>query len=78
MRRLLLMITGVILVTYSALVWVVHLKGGVSFFNNGPTSFFITAKVSPLGNIINLLIFVIGFTVLAVSVFFMKKKSRPN
>jgi formate hydrogenlyase subunit 3/multisubunit Na+/H+ antiporter MnhD subunit len=78
MKRLLLIIIGVILVTYSALVWVIHLKGGVAFFNNGPTSIFITAKVSPLGNIINLLIFVIGFTALAVSVFFMKKKSRPN
>ena len=72
------MIIGTILIAYSALVWAVYLKGGVSFFNNGPTSIFITAKISPFGNIINLLIFVIGFTALVVSIFFMKKKSRPN
>lgn len=75
MKRLSLMIIGVILTIYSALVWVVHLKGDVAIFDNGPTSIFITTKVSPLGNIINLLIFVIGVTALVASTFFMKKKS---
>lgn len=68
------MIVGFVLVIYSVLVWMAYLSGAITIFDNGPTSIFLTAKISHFGNIINLLIFILGASTLVTAAFFVKNK----
>jgi hypothetical protein len=76
MKKIFLVVIGFLLIIYSVLVWIAYLSGAITIFNNGPTSIFLTAKISHFGNLINFLIFILGASALVTAAFFMKSKKE--
>jgi uncharacterized membrane protein len=76
MRRIALIIVGTLLVAQSILVWASYFKGYVTLIDFGSWSIFFTAKISTLGAIVNIILFVLGVSALVWAGFYYKKKEK--
>jgi hypothetical protein len=74
MKRFFLIGFGILLIVYPILVWKAYLFPVVEIYDSGPTSIFLTVKLSTVGHVINSIIFLAGLAIIAKVIISFKQR----